>query len=194
GEAHDIALIDTEKYDEFEDCYTVEPDAAWLESDGLHVILSGYSGNAHMFMNSVHLIIALDGSGITQYDDGDAPDYGRYPLHKPFETRDINGEDEFSGYSIRVGWDTFEPVLTPEDLSGLGLPDGPFFRDDDFADVRDVEYADGALFFTIVQGPRDPAQDIGWREGYDIASVHVYRKDVASGQINILYSFASIFD
>jgi len=52
-----------------------------------------------------------------------------------------------------------------------------------------VEYADGALFFSIVCGPRNEAQDIGWREAYDLGSVHIYRKDLASGEIEELYSF-----
>jgi len=47
---------------------------------------------------------------------------------------------------------------------------------------------DGALFFSIWQGLRNEAEDIGWRSAYDFGSMHVYHKNLFTGQIEELYS------
>jgi len=55
--------------------------------------------------------------------------------------------------------------------------------------VSHVEYVDGAAFFAVLCGPRNPEEDIGWREAYDLGAMQVYRKDPAACEIEKLYSF-----
>jgi len=69
------------------------------------------------------------------------------------------------------------------------LPWRPYYDDQAFGDVKNVECADGAPFFSIVWGPRNEAEDIGWREACDLGGVCVYRKDLATGMAEALYSF-----
>ena len=189
-EVSDIARIEPWAYEEsFEDANAIEFDNTWLEGDLLHVFMSGYSGNAYMYMGSTHLTIDMAGGSIGKYDAGDAPDYSRYAADKPFDMRDIQGYDEYYGYYIRDDKDELRHILSYEDTAELGLPDGPYYTEEAFADVRNVEYVDGAIFFSIIFGPRNAAEDIGWREAYDFENMHVYRKDLATGKIEELYSF-----
>ena len=189
GETRDIAWLDIRQHESFEDVDAVEFDNAWLEGDSLHVFMSGYSGNAHMLMGSVHLVIDMTGDSVAQYDTGDAPDYSRYAVNKPFDMRDIQGYEEFYGYYIREENDRLRQILTFEDIAQCGLPGGPYYDEEAFADVSHVEYAGGAVFFSVLCGPRNPEEDIGWREAYDLGAMQVYRKDLATGAIEELYSF-----
>ena len=189
GKVRDIARIDSETLGNFEDADAVEFDNVWLEEDGLHVFMSGYSGTGRHFMGCAHLIVNLAGGGIEQYDAGDAPDYSRFAVNKPFDMREIQGYDDYYGWYIRNEKDELAHILTHEDVAPLGLPGGPYYTDDSFGDVGHVEYADGAAYFSIVSGPRNPEEDIGWREAYDLHSLHVYRKDLATGQTEKLYYF-----
>jgi len=188
GSVRDIAWLDIRRYDYFEDVDAVEFDNAWLEGESLHVIMSGYSGNAHMHMASAYLVVDLTGDTVAWTDAG-AVNYDRYAVNRPFDMREMQGYDEFYGYYIRTEQDELLQILTYEDIAQCGLPGGPYYYETAFGDVEGVEYADNAVFFSVLCGPRNEAEDIGWREAYDLSAMHVYRKDLATGEIEELYYF-----
>ena len=189
GSVRDVAWLDIRQLDSFEDVDAVEFDNAWLKGHDLHVFMSGYSGNGHHYMGSAHLVIDMIGDGVARYDAGDAPDYSRYAVNKPFDMRDMQGYDEFYGYYIRTEQDELHQILTFEDIAQCGLPGGPYYYETSFGEVKNVEYADGAVFFSVLCGPRNEAKDIGWREAYDLSAMQVYRKNLSTGAIEELYFF-----
>ena len=83
----------------------------------------------------------------------------------------------------------FEEVLSAADIAGIALQKGEYFDESGFASLKEVEYLDGDLFFTAVTGTRNTDEDIGWRYGYNRGETYVYRKDLTTGQIELLYSY-----
>ncbi|MDR2687193.1 MAG: hypothetical protein LBB75_05525 [Oscillospiraceae bacterium] len=193
GKARDVARIDAARFDGEYRYNELECQNPWLDGDSLHLCLAGYNGNAHMLSGGTALAVDLAGGGVAEKENPDPSDW--FGVNRPFHRHSdgpFMSEDGDPWY-----WDICpgqgkapKTVLSEQDLDGLGLPDGPFFGEEDYAGVRDVEYVDGALFFTITRGPRNPSADIGWRQAYGLESLRAYRKDLATGKIAQLYACA----
>lgn len=56
-------------------------------------------------------------------------------------------------------------------------------------DIKDIEYLDGRLFFTVTDLTYNPEESIGWRDGYDRGRSACYCKDLESGAIRLLYEY-----
>jgi len=181
GEVWDVASFEPGALEGFEDADDFELDNARLEKETLHMFMSGYSGTGRHLMGCAYLIIDLDSKECRQRED--SPEYMRFGVNRPFTLAEscVRYICDESGRR--------QPVLSEVEQAGFGLPEGSIYREEDFASVRDVEYVDGALFFSILRGPRNEAEDIGWRQAYDLESMAVYRKDVSTGRIEELYSF-----
>lgn len=191
GEVRDVVWIELGDYEEFADADSVEFANVRTGPDGLNVYLAGYGGTAHMYCGSVLLTIELGEDATQRNENPKESDW--FGVNKPF-TSDSEGPFQGRGGDY-YGWylcpgegKAPEIVLTEEDLAEVGLSSGPFYGEEDFTDVRDVEYMDGALFFSVWRGPRNAEEDIGWRYAYRFGSVQVYRKDLAKGTIETLYS------
>ena len=197
GAVRDIALVDAGQYGEdleVADWIGIDLGSVRLEGGKLYMYLAGYGGNAHVYYAGAALAVDLAGDGVTENKNPGESDW--YGVNRPF-TSDSAGPFEGAAgdtWSWTICPGQGKPplmVLSEQDLAGLGLPAGPFFGEEDFAALRDVEYVDGALFFLIARGPRNEAEDIGWREAYDLASMRAYHKDIATGEIAQLYSIGA---
>lgn len=82
-------------------------------------------------------------------------------------------------------------VLSADDLKRVGLPRGEYFSEADFATLQAVEYVDASVFFTVIGGPRYPMKDAGWQNGYARGKSSVYKKDLTTGEITLLYAYGS---
>lgn len=71
-----------------------------------------------------------------------------------------------------------------EEITGEAYVPGSFDQA-----IRNIEYLDGMLFFTIVNGIYNPDRNIGWREYYDRGRSACYCKDLESGEILLLYEY-----
>lgn len=55
--------------------------------------------------------------------------------------------------------------------------------------ICDIEYLDGKLFFTVTDLTYSTEYSIGWRDGYERGKSACYCKDLASGDIRLLYEY-----
>ena len=78
-------------------------------------------------------------------------------------------------------------LLTEQDCEELSVDayvDGSFNQD-----IKDVEYLDGKLFFTVTDLTYSLEESIGWRDGYLRGRTACYCKDLKSGEIRLLYEY-----
>ena len=78
-------------------------------------------------------------------------------------------------------------LLTEQDCEELSVDayvDGSFNQD-----IKDVEYLDGKLFFTVTDLTYSFEDSIGWRDGYLRGRTACYCKDLKSGEISLLYEY-----
>lgn len=78
-------------------------------------------------------------------------------------------------------------LLTEQDCEELSIDayvDGHFSQD-----IKDVEYLDGKLFFTVTDLTYSFEDSIGWRDGYLRGRTACYCKDLESGEISLLYEY-----
>lgn len=78
-------------------------------------------------------------------------------------------------------------LLTEQDCEELSIDayvDGHFSQD-----IKDVEYLDGKLFFTVTDLTYSFEDSIGWRDGYVRGRTACYCKDMESGEIRLLYEY-----
>ena len=78
-------------------------------------------------------------------------------------------------------------LLTEQDCEELSIDayvDGHFSQD-----IKDVEYLDGKLFFTVTDLTYSFEDSIGWRDGYLRGRTACYCKDLESGEIRLLYEY-----
>ena len=78
-------------------------------------------------------------------------------------------------------------LLTEQDCEELAVDayvDGHFRQD-----IKEVEYLDGKLFFTVTDLTYSPEMSIGWRDYYDRGRTACYCKDLESGEIRLLYGY-----
>ena len=172
-------------YAQFIEFSNVEP-----KGDYVYANVAAYSGNGYMYGASARLSFHKSGGSYTNLGPASETDW--FGANKPFTYRsdgphyiDLPGYYMFGGTS---GADAVM-ILSSNELSELGLPDGEYFGEDDFVVLQGVEYVDGDVFFTVVVGSRNYSEDIGWRYGYDREWSTVYRKDLATGAILEVYSY-----
>lgn len=78
-------------------------------------------------------------------------------------------------------------LLTEQDCEELSVDayvDGSFNQD-----IKDVEYLNGKLFFTVTDLTYSFEDSIGWRDGYIRGRTACYCKDLESGEISLLYEY-----
>ena len=78
-------------------------------------------------------------------------------------------------------------LLTEQDCEELAVDayvDGHFSQD-----IKEVEYLDGKLFFTVTGLTYSFEDSIGWRDGYLRGRTVCYCKDMVSGEIRLLYEY-----
>ena len=78
-------------------------------------------------------------------------------------------------------------LLTEQDCEGLSVDayvDGSLNQD-----IKDIEYLDGKLFFTVTDLTYNPEESVGWRDGYDRGRTACYCKDMKNGEIRLLYEY-----
>ena len=78
-------------------------------------------------------------------------------------------------------------LLTEQDCEELSVDtyvDGSFNQD-----IKDVEYLDGKLFFTVTDLTYSMEDSIGWRDGYVRGRTACYYKNLESGKISLLYEY-----
>lgn len=71
-----------------------------------------------------------------------------------------------------------------EEITGEAYVPGSFDQA-----IRNIEYLDDKLFFTVVNGIYNPDGNIGWREYYNRGRSACYCKDLESGEIRLLYEY-----
>ncbi|MBD5455239.1 MAG: hypothetical protein HDR23_01990 [Lachnospiraceae bacterium] len=59
----------------------------------------------------------------------------------------------------------------------------------DLTEYKDLYYADGFLYFTVVYNVYDEGSSIGWRDGYRRLQSEVYRLKVGESEAELLYSY-----
>jgi len=191
GEERDVAWIEPADFEELEYAQYVEVGGVRLDGDRLYLHMAAYAGTGYHYNGSAFLYIDLAGDAVLINESPTESDW--FGVNQPFSSKDGPFEnfagDYFGWYMCPGEGEAPEVVLSEAEIDRLGLPNGPFFGEEGFVDIRDVEYSGGALYFSIVRGPRNPDEDIGWREAYDFDTMHVYRKDLAAGTIDELYSF-----
>jgi hypothetical protein len=191
-EAWEFAWINLKDYEATQYTQYIEFGSPRVDGDMLRILLAGFSGTGYMYDGSLALTIDVSTGEASLNEDPEESDW--FGVNKPFTSGSEGpfqgeGGDFFGWYVCPGEGGAPEIVLSEEDMAQCGLPDGPFYTDEAFADIRGIEYVDGALFFAVMRGPRNPEEDIGWREAYDFGGITVYRKDPASGKIEKLYAY-----
>ena len=89
--------------------------------------------------------------------------------------------DDF-GSIVRVAMRIDEDI-TPRE--GMPVPDGEEYE----IDYQHLFYADGYLYFEAEFNVYDREYAIGWRDGYRRIQTDVYRRRLADGEMELLYSY-----
>lgn len=121
------------------------------------------------------------------------PAYG-YPYDKPYvyssTAYDPVNHTVYPDTSVLLYPDTSGicyVLLTEQDCEELSVDayvDGSFNQD-----IKDVEYLNGKLFFTVTDLTYSFEDSIGWRDGYIRGRTACYCKDLESGEISLLYEY-----
>jgi hypothetical protein len=152
--------------------------------------LAWYEGSLGSLGGSALINIFKDGRGYEVVREPSAVDW--FGMEKPFAGfyNSPFSEEETDGYYIFSDEAAqLTEVLSAQDLTALGLPDGEYYGEEDFAAIQSIEYVDGDIFFTLATGTRNSAKDVGWRYGYDRSKTDVYRKDLSTGEIILLFTY-----
>lgn len=98
------------------------------------------------------------------------------------------GETDFyalpddSGSVVRAVMRIDEDITPPE---GISVPGGEAYE----IDYQHLFYADGYLYFEAEFNVYDMEYAIGWRDGYRRIQTDVYRRRLADGEMELLYSY-----
>lgn len=162
-----------------------------VTDDGhFYVNLVWYDGTGHYFCGMVRLKLGKDGSAYEYLGEIAEPDW--FGTLRPFSYRtDGPFYRDADGYCLfeRPDAGVARLLLSREDLAAAGLPEGEYFGEEDFASLKDIEFVDEAVFFTVMTGTRNADEDIGWRTGYDRGPASVMRKDMITGRVSVLYTY-----
>lgn len=152
--------------------------------------LAGYGGNAYHYYNSALLKINKDGSGYELV--GSPIEIDWFGDKKPFSYKeDTPFYVEKRGYYICGLKDKIYPdiVLTNDDFKKINLLDGEYYGTEDFVSIDNIEYVDNSIYFTVMTGTRNEEEDMGWRYGYNRNKSCIYRKDLKTQKIDLLYTY-----
>ncbi len=154
------------------------------------IYLAGYGGSAYHYYNSALLKINKDGSYHNIVSSPIEIDW--FGDKKPFSyEEDTPFYSERKGYYISGLKDKIYPeiILTDNDFKEINLRDGEYFGEDDFVTIGNIEYVDSNIFFTVLTGIRNEEEDVGWRYGYNRGETRVYRKNIETNRIDLLYFY-----
>jgi len=160
-------------------------------NDRIKVCLAGYGVFDLLFHGCVFLEIPKNGSayGIVS----SFYEFDWFGVEKPFSFLSdgpFQTDEHGAGYFMfNVEELTLDEILTASDLAGIGLSGGEFFDDSRFASIREVEYVEREVFFTVLTGARNAGEDADHGYGYDRGETGVYRKDLRTGQVTLIYSY-----
>ena len=176
---------------EDEGAYTyVEPDR-FLAADGKVMIgLGYYGGTGHFFDHGVFAEADIGQADSLRVIEPDIDTDGLYELPYPV-ANEAGGVDFVDALpnALRIGGDDAETLELWE--NGAWQPLAEHFapqRADGWAVsriVQHMDYVDGAAYATVAVACASPAYDIGWREGYALASVR-YLKVERDGTVTEL--------
>lgn len=111
---------------------------------------------------------------------------------RPFSYRaDSPFHKDLDGYYMYDSADAEQArlVLSQTDLEAAGVINGEHFSEDGFTRLQHMEYVNESLFFTVITGTRNDAEDVGWRRGYDRGRSTVVWKDMRTGELRELHAY-----
>jgi hypothetical protein len=175
---------------------SIEYKSPRFTANSVWVYAAYYEGNLGYLGDSALLEIQKDGSGFRVEPNPRVSDW--FGVGKPFSAwsespfRGVVGgdtEESATGYYLADAEGMLTEILTESDLAEVGLAEGEYYGEEDYAVLKDMEFVDGALFFTVETGTRNREEDIGWRYGYLREISSVYRKDLTGGVISPICSY-----
>ncbi len=161
-----------------------------VSGDYVWIMLASYEGTGMFFEGYGYLKIKKDGSyyvhdlmsfsvdwnGVdkpfNQAEEGPysytIPYYAMHPKENPFSTIHFLSEADFDSLG-HTNWIRYDEIISDR--------------------VDNIEYLDGDIFFTVASLLRDESADVGWRFGYARQVVSLYRKNIESGQVTLIYQY-----
>lgn len=80
-------------------------------------------------------------------------------------------------------------LLYLDNMQALGYDSFFDYGDHAFHHVEEVYVVDGHVYFTLVSGPVNEEESLGWRSAYDRTLTEVYHYDPSTNQHQLLYSY-----
>ncbi len=161
-----------------------------VSGDFLYTYFAGYEGNGSFL--GAYVLLKIDKQGNTIDIVEEPTDRDWFGMEKVFNLR-VDSPFVFESYDYYY-YDNenildAKTVLEAGDLNSLGYARSEYYGDDGSVSIANIEYVDGVLFFTVVEGIRAEEEDIGWREAYRLKGGRTYKKDMAGGEIELLYEY-----
>lgn len=177
-----------------------------------------YAGTAHAFQGGSILRVGMDGSGLTKIAETaqedfyvsrrSGADYLYYVPGEPDEgalCRNVaTGAEETAAFTAPIG----VPYVDSRTADGSIYSDETgtptvLFTSKDLADYRgdygfgeqvlylvdQVNVVGSHVFFRILRGAHDAANDVGWRYSYTLTSAEVYCRDLTTGQVSQVFAY-----
>ena len=185
--------------------------------DNVYFSYGAYAGTAHVFQGGGILRVGADGSGLTKIagtaQEGfyvsrrGGTDYLYYvpdteesavcrnvttgeeekaAFASPIDTPYVDSRTAEGGvYSDETGTPTV--LFTAKDLAGY---DGKYGCGEETLYLVDqVNIVGSLVFFRILRGTHDAANDVGWRTSYTRTSAEVYCRDLTTGQVAGVFAY-----
>lgn len=92
-------------------------------------------------------------------------------------------------YTISQETGEAEAVFTPADYSGYSSLKLNVEEDGKLFQAASVSVTGGYVFVHATHSRANPDYDLGWREGYTITGGVMFRKDLETGEVKILYTY-----
>ncbi len=105
-----------------------------------------------------------------------------------FESKNLlEASNEISIYADNSG--NKVRLLTKEDYSNLGITGEILMEERYYQNTDQVEYLNDWVYFRIENGVRSMGKDLGWRYGYERKQAKIFRKQLSTSKIELLYSY-----
>lgn len=95
--------------------------------------------------------------------------------------------EEQKGNVYGIPDDSGKIVIVAEDLEN-SIPKQKR-KEAELTEYKDLYYADGYLYFTVVYNAYDAESSIGWRDGYRRLGAEIYRLKAGESEAELLYSY-----
>lgn len=183
--------------------------------DHVYFNYGAYSGTAHVFQGGSILRVGTDGSGLTKIVDTaqedfyvsrrGGVDYLYYVAGEETVCRNVaTGAEEKAAFAAPIGVpyvdshtadgsiysdETGTPttLFTAKDLAGYDREYG--CGEESLFLVDQVNVVGSLVFFRILRGTHDTANDVGWRYSYTRTSAEVYCRDLTTGQVSQVFAY-----